>query len=109
MLFRLCASLVLGRLADRRVFSRNVVIVGANEQAKKLLDRIAKAQPRFVAVLGLFTEGPRDAAGGFGRYPVLGTLDGLASYVRSNAVDDVIISLPWSADERIVTMVNLLR
>jgi Undecaprenyl-phosphate glucose phosphotransferase len=109
LVLRLYASRVLGRLADRRFFSRNVVIVGAHEQAEKLLDHIAKAQPRFVSVLGLFTEGPRNAAGGFGQYAVLGTLDELTSYVRSNEVDDVIISMPWSADERIATMVNLLR
>jgi Undecaprenyl-phosphate glucose phosphotransferase len=108
LLLRLYASRVVGRLADRRVFSRNVVIVGANDQAEKLLDHIAKAQPRFVSVLGFFTE-TRDAAAGFGRCPVLGTLDGLTSYIRSNQVDDVIISLPWSADERIMAMVNLLR
>jgi Undecaprenyl-phosphate glucose phosphotransferase len=109
LLLRLYASRVVGRLADRRVFSRNVVIVGANDQAEKLLDHIAKAPPRFVSVLGFFTEGSREAAGDFHRCPVLGTPDGLTSYIRSNQVDDVIISMPWSADERIVAMVNLLR
>jgi Undecaprenyl-phosphate glucose phosphotransferase len=109
LLLRLYASRVLGRLADRRFFSRNVVIVGASEQAEKLLDYIAKAKPRFVSVLGFFSESSCGATGGFNRCPMLGTLDGLTSYVRSNQVDDVIISLPWSADERIAAMVNLLR
>jgi Undecaprenyl-phosphate glucose phosphotransferase len=109
VLLRLCASIVVGRLADKRVFSRNVIIVGAHEQAEKLLGHLAKAQPRFVSVLGLFTDGSRDAAGSVSRFPVLGTLDGLTSYIRTNQVDDVIISMPWSADERIAEMVNLLR
>jgi Undecaprenyl-phosphate glucose phosphotransferase len=109
LLLRLYASRVLACLADWRFFSRNVVIVGANEQAEKLLDHIAKVQPRFVSVLGFFTERSREAAAGFDRCPVLGTLDGLTSFIRRNHVDDVIISLPWAADERIVKIVNVLR
>lgn len=109
LVLRLYVSRALARLAERHFFSRNVVIVGANEQAQKLLDHIAEAQPRFVSVVGFFTERSHDASEDFDRCPVLGTLEGLTSYIRRNQVDDVIISLPWSADERIVTIVNMLR
>jgi FlaA1/EpsC-like NDP-sugar epimerase len=57
LLIRLCASIVVGRLADRRVFSRNVVVVGTHDQAEKLLDHLAKAQPRFVSVLPVMLRG----------------------------------------------------
>jgi Undecaprenyl-phosphate glucose phosphotransferase len=107
MLFRLIAARVLGRLADRRVFSRNIVIVGAGEQARRLLAHIGSSQPRFVSVLGLFADGPHDLEGS--RYATLGGLDNLASYIRNNDVDDVIISLPWSADDQITMLVDKLR
>jgi putative colanic acid biosysnthesis UDP-glucose lipid carrier transferase len=107
MVFRLLASRVLGRLADMRVFSRNVVIVGAGEQARKLLVHVEKSRPRFVSVLGLFADSPHELADA--RYPTLGRINDLDAYIRRNDVDDVIISLPWSADEQITTMVTKLR
>jgi Undecaprenyl-phosphate glucose phosphotransferase len=107
MLFRLIASRILGRLADMRVFSRNVVIIGAGEQARKLLAHIEISRPRFVSVLGLFADGPHDLADS--RYPTLGRPDELASYVRDHDVDDVIISLPWSADDQITRLMSKLR
>lgn len=109
LLFRVVASLVLGRLADRRVFSRNVVIAGGNEQARKLLAHIDQSQPRFISVLGVFIGRSEYDAHDFGRYPTLGSIEDIASYIRENEVDDVIISLPWSADERITTIVSELR
>src|SRR5262249_44661923 len=107
MFFRAVASRILGRLADMRVFSRNVIIVGAGEQAKQLLAHMEVTRPRFVSVLGLFVDGPHDLADS--RYPTLGRSDELASYIRSHDVDDVIISLPWSADDQITTLVTKLR
>ena len=107
ILFRLFAARVLGALADRRVFSRNVIVVGAGEQARKLLAHIDKTRPQFISVLGLFAERPHDLVDV--RYPTLGRVNDLESYVRSHDVDDVIISLPWSADEQITAMVTRLR
>ena len=109
LLFRLLASLALERLAQMRVFTRNIVIAGGGEQAKALLAYIEKLQPRFISVLGLFVERPGDAVIRYGRYPILGGLDGLAKFAQNNQVDDVIIALPWSADEQITAIVSKLR
>src|SRR5262249_28565611 len=109
MLLRVVASRIIQHLADMRVFSRNVVIVGAGEQTSKLLDHIEKSRPRFISVLGLFSASVRGATDTVSRYPALGKLDDIAAYVRSNDVDDIIISLPWSADDEITRMVTKLR
>jgi Undecaprenyl-phosphate glucose phosphotransferase len=106
---RVVASLVLGRLADRRVFSRNLIVVGGGEQARKLLNFLEKSKPRFITVLGIFAESPQATSDVIGAHPILGSVDDLAHYIRSHDVDDVVISLPWSADERIVALVNRLR
>jgi putative colanic acid biosysnthesis UDP-glucose lipid carrier transferase len=103
---RLLASRILGRLARMRVFSRNVVIVGMGEQAKKLLAHIEKANPRFVSVLGIFAESPQNL---HERYPTLGNIKDLDPFIRNYQVDDVIISMPWSDDDAIMAMVVKLR
>jgi putative colanic acid biosysnthesis UDP-glucose lipid carrier transferase len=106
---RFLASLILRRLADMRVFTRHVVIAGAGEQAKRLLARIDTNPPRFVSVLGVFAQNASELPPASNRYPVLGTFADLISFARSNKVDDVIIALPWSADEQISELVNMLR
>jgi Undecaprenyl-phosphate glucose phosphotransferase len=109
LLVRIIASRVLGHLADARVFTRNIVIAGGGEQARKLLAHIQTSQPRFISVLGIFTDTAGDQVDGFGPCRLLGNLDTLNAYVRTNCVDDVIIALPWSADDQIMAMMRKLR
>jgi Undecaprenyl-phosphate glucose phosphotransferase len=42
-------------------------------------------------------------------YPVLGTVDDLFTYAREHRVDDVIVSLPWSAEKRMPEIVSKLK
>jgi Undecaprenyl-phosphate glucose phosphotransferase len=109
LVLRIVASLVLRRLADKRVFTRHVVIVGTGEQAKRLLAHIDANPPQFVSVLGIFAQDKAAISPSSNRYPVLGTFDELVSFARHHKVDDVVIALPWSADEQITTLVGMLR
>jgi Undecaprenyl-phosphate glucose phosphotransferase len=109
LVVRIVASLVLRRLADKRVFTRHVVIVGAGEQAKRLLAHIDANPPQFVSVLGIFAQDKGAISPLSNRYPVLGTFDELVSFARHHKVDDVVIALPWSADEQISALVGMLR
>jgi Undecaprenyl-phosphate glucose phosphotransferase len=109
MLARFFASRVVAHLASRGVFTRNVVIAGAGDQVRRLLAHMDTSQPQFIRVLGIFSDEPSAARDHFGRYPFLGGLDNLKAHVRTNTVDDVVIALPWSADEQIVTMMAKLR
>jgi Undecaprenyl-phosphate glucose phosphotransferase len=109
MLLRVFAALVIGRLADRQIFSRNVIIIGSGQQADKLLAHLKRSQPRFISLLGIIVEKPEDLATNDRQHNVLGTIDSLPSYIRSNVVDDVIICLPWAADDRIASMMDMLR
>ncbi len=107
LLLRILAARVIGHFADRRVFTRNVVIAGAGEQAQQLFNYLAKCSPRFITVLGVFPE--KGCEPTLCPYPILDSLDNLASYIRTAEVDDVIIALPWSSDEKIVSVMTKLR
>jgi putative colanic acid biosysnthesis UDP-glucose lipid carrier transferase len=107
LLLRILAARVIGHFADRRVFTRNVVIAGAGEQAQRLFNYLAKCSPRFITVLGIFPEA--GSTPGPCPYPTLGSLDNLPSYIRAGEVDDVLIALPWSSDEKIVNVMAKLR
>src|SRR5215510_512909 len=55
VIVRIIAAQIIKYLADRNVFSRNVVVVGAGDQMWKLLDSIKKSQPQFITLLGVFS------------------------------------------------------
>src|SRR5262249_787356 len=109
LLARIFAAQTIKYLAARQVFSRNVVIVGSGEQLSRLLASVEKAHPRFITVLGVFTNSREDAAKSVTRFTMLGTIGDLPSYIRTNDVDDVVICVPWSGEHQIAAIMNLLR
>ena len=106
---RLIGYLVISHLANIGVFARNVLIVGAGEAAEKLLELMAKERPCFNHVAGVFDDRLERVGPIVGKAPVLGNLDDLEDYVRSHRVDDIIVTLPWSAEERLSNIINRLR
>ena len=107
LLIRVLAARLIGYLADRRVFTRNVVIAGAGKQAQHLFAYIKRCNPRFITIVGVFSE--QDCVPVGCHYPLLGDLDNLVPYVRAHHIDDVIIALPWSSDEQIMGVMTRLR
>ena len=115
--WRIGSFLALAKLSDMGVIARRVVIVGTGEQAQRLLSRIKQNRPRFMKIAGIFDERNGDRAigqagvgqAGVGGYPVLGDIEQLLGFVRHGRVNDVIIALPWSADERIAALIEKLR
>jgi Undecaprenyl-phosphate glucose phosphotransferase len=107
ILLRFIASRVIGSLVSHRVLSRNMIIAGSGEQVRRLLSHIKTSQPRFVSLLGVFSDDSQRTLET--DVPVLGRVDDISSYIRTNDVDDVVISLPWSADEQITALSNKLR
>ena len=104
---RILAARLVGHLADKRVFTRNVVIAGTGKQAEHLFSYIERCNPRFITILGVFPE--RNCQPEKCPYPLLDTLDNLVPYVRAHKVDDVIVALPWSSEEKIMNVMTKLR
>ena len=109
ILFRILFAAILRHLAGTRVFTRHVVIAGSGEQARRLTASLDASRPRFISVLGVFGDTSKEAWKRGDRYPVLGDFDDLITYVRDHKIDDVIVALPWSADEQIARLTNKLR
>jgi Undecaprenyl-phosphate glucose phosphotransferase len=106
---RLGVAHIVKRLSYLRMFTRNVVVAGAGEQAETLLAYMEKSPSRFITLLGLFSDNSSHSKSCFDGIPILGGLDDVDAYVRANEIDDVIIALPWSTDQKILAMVNKLR
>lgn len=109
VLVRVVAAQIIKYLADRNVFSRNVVVVGTGSQMAKLLDTIKKSPPRFITLLGVFCERRLNLGEETSQFATLGTPADLPSFVRNHDVDDVIVCLPWAAENEISAIIDTLR
>ncbi|MFO1156823.1 MAG: hypothetical protein U1E43_08700 [Rhodospirillales bacterium] len=103
------AKMLIRQLASAGVLVRNVAIVGASGQAQHLVSRLRLEDAPWKRVVGIFDDRRTRISREVSGYPVLGSLDDLVRYVRSGKVHDVVITLPWSADDRLVSIIGKLR
>lgn len=110
-------GLAAGRLLLRRWvqslslagrFANRTVIVGAGDQGRRLagyLQRHGDANTRLVGFADdRATRVPSKTEG----LPLLGSVNDLIKMIRRNQVDQVIVALPWTADQRLRAIVNRL-
>lgn len=107
-------SLSFSGLIGNKLLRRNLAVVGDGEQAVRLLQRLQKDDSHPIAVSAIFRD--RDGQAAAGLNPRLpgetrhgGDLDALMREARSGAIDDVVIALPWSQDDRVMAIVSRLR
>jgi Undecaprenyl-phosphate glucose phosphotransferase len=89
--------------------TRTLAIVGTGQQAKTLLDRLETLDCPWMRIIGFFDDRLNRAPSTIGNYRVLGTVKDLVRYARGNRCDDIILTLPWSAEERISSIVHELK
>lgn len=109
----LLARMVLTRLiahwlAQGRL-TRRTVIVGGGKSAEDLIDALNRDRHGDVEVIGLFDDrnderSPNVVAG----IPKLGTVDDLVEFARRTRIDLLLVSLPVTAEERVLQMVGKL-
>ena len=101
---------VLGRgwVAQGRL-SRNIAIVGGGELGERLIRALRRPDEEAVNIIGIFDDRDSRIAASIGGAPKIGTVDDLIAYSRHNRVDQIIVALPWAAEQRIGTVLRKLR
>lgn len=102
---RVVLRLILTRLRKRGIGVDRALIVGGGEIGRAIMRNVL-AQPN----LGYRIEGFVDddpAKGDFGSFRLLGRTDQLARLVREYHIDEVIITLPWHAREKIMRLMEI--
>jgi FlaA1/EpsC-like NDP-sugar epimerase len=94
------------RLRTRGKFNVRVVIYGAGPQGQRLAKFIAQSKTLTMHVVGFVDDRtsriPRIVDG----LPVLGGVDALERLIRQDRVDQVILAMPWHAEDRIYQIVS---
>ena len=105
---RLICSFLIRRWSRAGGFSRKLVIVGSGEQAKRFLTQLNYVKEPWISLVGVFDDRKERIGVSFMDLPVLGNLDDLMYYSRKNRVDDIVVTLPWSADKRLLEIIRRL-
>lgn len=99
---------LLAQWAQQGYFARNVVIVGAGEQGERVIAKLQKSHGSGVAIRGVFDDRGSRIPDELRSHRVLGTTDALLLFARQAPIDEVIITLPLSADRRVKELIEKL-
>lgn len=97
------------RFAQSGQLSRRMIIVGASEQSEQFLQQIKRSNEPWFNVIGIFDDRQSRIDPFFQKYPLLGSMEDALDFCRQNHVDDIIVSLPWNADQRIQKIIEKLK
>jgi len=105
------ATLSIGRLVERKAMDQlrkrgigadRVLIVGAGEVGRAIMRNIIARPELGYQVVGFVDDDPDKGRSDIGRFKALGATDKLPSILQGQAVDEVIITLPWTSRPKIL-------
>ncbi len=109
MLFRIGLGMVIRRWAHAGRLDRRAVIVGGGEPAAKLIKALEASSTTDICIYGVFDDRSNgrisDRTAG---YPRLGNIDELVEFGRKMRLDLLIVSLPITAENRLLQLMKKL-
>jgi Undecaprenyl-phosphate glucose phosphotransferase len=107
--FRVGLAIIVRRWTRTGRLERRAVIVGGGDLAADLIAALEASEGTDIRICGIFDDrsddrSPPVVAG----YPKLGNIDQLVEFARRTRVDLLIVSLPISAEARVLQMLNTL-
>ncbi len=88
--------------------TRNIAVIGAGEHGRRFIEHLRRQQ-RHVNIIGLFDDRRDRIPDYIAGYPVLGTIDDLLVFARQHRIDQVVVALPWGAEERLLGWLKKLK
>ena len=109
ILARVSAHIAVFEWSKSGRLTRNLAIVGANEQSRRLLESLGNNGSPWIRVAGIFDDRAGRIPETIGDCPVIGNLERLVQEAREKRIDDVLVALPWGAEKRLLEVLKLLK
>lgn len=106
---RMVVSMVARSIVKQGHLRERIVLVGVNDHAEKIISNLTQKKFPDLKLQGVFDDRATRVSHSLGGYPILGTIDELLTYVRTNKVDRVVVTLPWTSSLRIQWLLKKLR
>jgi Undecaprenyl-phosphate glucose phosphotransferase len=88
---------------------RRAVVVGGGRPAEDLIKQLRRSTLANIKVCGVFDDRAKDrSAEPTDRYRILGTFDEMEEFCRQESIDLIIVTLPPSAEDRILQLMRQL-
>jgi len=100
---------VIYALASRGRICRNVVIIGAGENAVTLLRSLVGPHNPWVRIIGIFDDRHRRMGDHVEGHQVQGGMSELLEFAKSERIDDIFVALPWTAEMRLFEIFDTLQ
>lgn len=106
---RLSLKALLVRWQKQGKMTRRIAVYGAGKQGQRIVGYLAAKRDPGIEVVGIFddrqTRVPKTVSGA----KVRGDLNDLMKSVRAKEVDEVMVALPWDAEDRLLTILRRLK
>ncbi|WP_083239511.1 undecaprenyl-phosphate glucose phosphotransferase [Methyloceanibacter superfactus] len=106
---RLALSLLAKRWIREGRLYRRAVIVGGGAEAEQLIKALEASADTDIRIVGIFDDrGPDRVSPLVAGYPKLGNIDELVEFARNSRLDLLIVSLPVTAETRLLQLLKKL-
>jgi Undecaprenyl-phosphate glucose phosphotransferase len=95
-------------LASPERFAERTVVIGGGTNGARLVQFLRRKDDRAIRLLGFVDDRYTRIGTEMDQLPFLGPIDEVFALIRRNAVDQVILAMPWSAEERTLTLLHQL-
>jgi Undecaprenyl-phosphate glucose phosphotransferase len=102
-------TMLVARIMKAGYLRERVAIVCTGPGARMALEKFRSALSPEVVVVGVFDDRKTRLPEGLGEQEVKGTTNTLLTYIREHGIDRVIVTIPWTAEKRILELVTKLR
>ncbi len=103
---RMVLRALMAYLRRRGIGVSRVVIVGAGEMGRMVMRNVVANPGLGYHIVGFVDDNPQKGSTDIGRFRALGSIDRLPEVLRTEAVDEVIITLPWQYYRRIMRVMS---
>ena len=103
---RLVQNMILGWLRSRGIGVVRLIIVGAGEVGRTVMRTIVARPELGYQIVGFVDDNPQKSQTNIGRFKALGPVNNLAQMIEKEAVDEVIVTLPWMYHRKIMAIVR---
>jgi Undecaprenyl-phosphate glucose phosphotransferase len=108
MAVRFAAFAVISRWMESGRLTREIAIVGAGPHGRRLVQHLHAQNGSDVRIVGIWDERatrPLDPVEGVA---VRGTVEDLLAWARQHPVDQIVVALPWAAEQRVMKVLKKL-
>ena len=106
ILSRMVYDIVSSRLRARGIGVSRTIIVGAGEVGRTVMRTVVARPELGYDIVGFVDDNPEKGQADIGRFKALGSVDNLPQLIDEQAIDEVIITLPWMSHRKTMRIVH---